>query len=228
MRVYFTILMFACMFLAFPQQQKTYFDSQIAKYLRAYKTKSEFAIQNGDKVYAESLFDSLFYNHLKNSYIRDFSLPKVQGGTIKIASIDKPFLLITKSSWEQINEEEVNGINRMSKLYKGQVDIIILFWDKKERVKDLAKAYNSNVIITYVDERKNNSNHIIKPYKHAFGAPTCFFISEEKQLQRIDKKFTISKAKNRSEVAFNVIHENIKWLLFKNEPDNKGIISTIN
>ena len=219
--------MFACMFLAFPQKQKIYFDSQIAKHLKAYKAKSEIAMQNGDKDYAEFLFDSLFNSHLKFSYIRDISLNKVKGGKLHTSALDKPFLLVTKSSWEQINDEEINEINRMSKLYKGQIDIIVLFWDSKSKAKALSKNYNSNVIVTYIDERENTSNHIIKPFKHSFGAPACFFVSEEKQLLKIDKKFVITKDENRSEVAFNIIHENIKWMLFNDEPTKDGIISTI-
>ena len=219
--------MLGCMFLVFPQQQKTYFDSQIAKHLKAYKAKSEIAIQNGDKEQADFLFDSLFDNHLKFSHVRDMSLNKVKGGTLKTASIDKPFLLITKSSWEIIKDEEINEINRMSKMYKGQIDIIVLFWNSKEKTKEQSKDYNSNVTITYIDERDNNANHIIKPFKHSFGAPACFFISEEKQLLKIDKKFTVSNANKRSEVAFNMIHENIKWMLFGNETTNSGIITTL-
>ena len=227
MRVYITILMLGCMFLAFPQQQKTYFDTQIAIHLKAYKAKSEVAMQNGDNEQAEFLFDSLFDNHLKFSHVRDMSLNKVKGGTLQTASIDNPFLLITKSSWEIIKDEEIKEINRMSKMYKGQIDIIILFWDSKEKAKAHSKNYNSNVTITYIDERDNNANHIIKPFKHSFGAPACFFISEEKQLLKIDKKFTVSNADNRSEVAFNMIHEKIKWMLFSDEPTNSGIITTL-
>lgn len=227
MRIYFTMLMFACMFLAFPQKQKMYFDSQIDKHLKAYKAKSEVAMQNGDKAYAEFLFDSLFNNHLKFSYIRDISLNKVRGGTLHTTSINSPFILITKSAWEQINDEEINEINRMSKLYNGQIEIVILFWASKAKAKALSKPYNSNVIVTYIDERENNSSHIIKPFKHSFGAPACFFISEDKQLLKIDKKFVITKDKNRSEVAFNAIHEPIKWMLFNDESTKDGIISTI-
>ena len=219
--------MLSIMFQAFPQEQQTYFDSQIGKHLKAYKAKSEIAIQNGDKEQAKFLFDSLFENHLKFSHVRDMSLNKVKGGTLNTASIDKPFLLITKSSWEQIKDEEINEINRMSKMYKGQIDIIVLFWDSKEKAKQKSKDYNSNVTITYIDERDNNANHIIRPFKHSFGAPACFFISEDKQLLKIDKKFTISSSYNRSEVAFSVIHEKIKWMLFSDEPTNNGIITTL-
>jgi hypothetical protein len=215
------------MFQAFPQQQKTYFDSQLGKHLRSYKAKSEIAIQNGDKEQAQFLFDSLFENHLKFSHIKNISLNKIKGGTLKTASIDKPFLLITKSSWEIIKDEEINEINRMSKMYKGQIDIIILFWDSKIKAKAHSKNYNSSITITYVDERDNNASHIIKPFKHSFGAPACFFISEEKQLLKIDRKFTISNSNNRSEVAFCAMHEKIKWMLFNDNPIDNSIITTL-
>jgi hypothetical protein len=219
--------MLGCMFQAFSQQQKTYFDSQIGKHLKAYKANSEVAMQNGDKEQAKFLFDSLFENHLKFSHVRDMSLNKVKGGTLNTSSIDKPFLLITKSSWEIIKDEEINEINRMSKMYKGQIEIIVLFWDSKEKAKQHSKDYNSNVTITYIDERDNNANHTIKTFKHSFGAPACFFISEDKQLLKIDKKFTISNSYNRSEVAFSAMHEKIKWMLFSDEPTNSGIITTL-
>ena len=219
--------MLGCMFQAFSQQQKTYFDSQIGKHLKAYKASSEIAIQNGDKEQAEFLFDSLFENHLKFSYVRDISLNKIKGGTLKTSAIDKPFLLITKASWEIIKEEEIDEINRMSKMYKGQIDIIVLFWDSKENVKQHSKYYDSNVTVTYIHERDNNAAHIIKPFKHSFGAPACFFISEEKQLLKIDKKFTVSNSYNKAEVAFSAIHKKIKWMLFNDEPTNSGTITTL-
>lgn len=219
--------MLGCMFLAFPQQQKTYFDSQIAQHLEAYRANSEIAIRNGDKEQAEFLFDSLFENHLKFSHIRELSLNKVKGGTLQTSSIDVPFLLITKSSWEIIKEEEINEINRMAKMYKEQVEIIVLFWDSKEKAREYSKGYNSNVTVIYVDERDNNADHIVKPFKHSFGAPACFFFSEEKQLLKIDRKFTISNANKSSEVALNMIHEKIKWMLFSDEPTNNDITTTI-
>jgi len=226
-KTFIIILFLGITLQGFAQEQQAYFDSQIGKHLKAYKAKSEIAIQNGDKEHAEFLFDSLFENHLKFSHVRDISLNRVRGGTLHTASIDNPFLLITKSSWEIIKEEEINEINRMSKMYKGQIDIIVLFWDSKDKAKQKSKSYNSNVTVTYIDERDNDANHIIKSFKHSFGAPACFFISEEKQLLKIDKKFTISSSYNRTEVAFSAMHEKIKWMLFNNEPTNSGIITTL-
>ncbi len=217
--------MFGCMFHAFPQQQKIYYDTQIRKHIRAFRSKSENAIKSGNENQSEVLFDSLFENHLKFSYVRGMSLKKVKGGILKTGSLKKPFLLITKSSWEIIKEEEIEEINRISKMYKGQIKIIVLFWNSKKKAKARSKGYNSNIVVTYVNERDNDANHIIKPFKHAFGAPACFFVSEEKQLLKIDRKFTISNSPKHSEVAFSAIHEKIKWLLFEgdNSENNKAI-----
>ena len=200
---------------------------QIAKHLKTYKHKSDLAMQTGDKAYAMSLFDSLFNNHLKHSHIRDISLKKIKGGSFKTASTDKPFLLVTKSPWELINKEEIAEINRLSKMYKNQVDIIVLFWDSKLHAKTLAKDYSSNVIVTYVDERENQSNHIIKLFKHSFGAPACFFISESKQLVNIDRKFTVG-SNSSAEIALNSTHQQIKLMLFEDDKTTNGIITTVN
>ncbi|WP_298903367.1 hypothetical protein [uncultured Psychroserpens sp.] len=204
-----------------------YFDVQIAKHLKTYKNKSDLAMQKGDRDYAKSLFDSLFNNHLKNSHIRDIALKKIKGGTYKTSLIDKPFLLVTKSPWELINEEEIEEINRLSKMYKNQIDIIILFWDSRLSAKALSKDYDSNVIVTYVDERENQSNHIIKLFKHSFGAPACFFISESKQLMKIDRKFILS-SNGSVDISLNSTHHQIKLMLFDGEKTNKGIITTVN
>lgn len=221
------LLLLGGMFKASSQEPKLYFDSQIGKHIGAYKAKSEIASLNRDKAQSQALFDSLFENHLKYSYIRNISLKKVKGGTLEIESIKKPFLLITKSSWEIIKDEEITEVNRMSKMYKGQVKIIILFWDSRKKAKAYSKNYNSNVIVTYVDERENRANHIIKPFKHSFGTPTCFYVSEEKQLLKIDRKFTVSNSKNRSEVAFSAMHEKIKWMLFDNDSNSNGTVTRL-
>ncbi|MDG5492125.1 hypothetical protein [Psychroserpens sp. SPM9] len=229
MRLYATLLLFISIFLVHAQQPKMYFDMQLSKHLKAYKTQSEVAIENNDKAHAEFLFDSLFNNHLKLSYISEMTLNKVNGGQLNTADVDHAFLLITKSAWEQIDEKEIEAINRMSKMYKGQVDIVVLFWTSRSIAKKRGSDFSSLVTVTYVDERDNNANHIIKPYKHSFGAPTCFFISENKQLLDIDRKFTANLNLEDSELAFESAHQQIKKLiLFNDEATNEGIITTLN
>lgn len=228
MRVCITLVLFVCVFLAFPQQPKDYFDFQIAKHLKTYKTQSEAAIQNDDKQHAEFLFDSLFNTHLKYSYVPDITLKKVSRGTINTSKIDNSFLLITKSAWEQIDKKEIEAINRMAKMYKGQMDIVVLFWSSRIVAKQRGRGFSSHVTVTYVDERENNANHIIAPFKHSFGAPACFFISEGKQLLKIDRKFTANLKTDDPKLALESAHQQIKLILFNDEQTAEGILTTIN
>ena len=228
MRVRMTLVMFMCMFLAFSQQPKAYFDFQIAKHLESYKAQSEVAIQNDDRQHAEFLFDSLFNTHLKLSYISDMTLKKISGGTVNTSEIDNSFLLITKSAWEQIDDKEIEAINRMAKMYKGQIDIVVLFWTSRMIAKQRGRGFSSHVDVTYVDERENNANHIIAPFKHSFGAPACFFISEDKQLLKIDRKFTANLNTDDSKLSFESAHQQIKQILFNDKQTSEEILTTIN
>ncbi|SDS64404.1 hypothetical protein SAMN04515667_2641 [Formosa sp. Hel1_31_208] len=215
------------MFSAFSQEPKTYFEYEIAKHLKAYKTKSDAAIKNDNREYAQFLFDSLFTNYLKNSYVLDMQIKMVKGGILNTSDIEHSFLLITKTAWEQINRDEIKAINKMAKMYKDQMDIVILFWTSKSVAKDRSRDYNSLINITYVNERDNNANQIIKPYKHSFGAPACFYISEEKKLVNIDRKFTLHLKNDDTGVAFETAHEQIKLILFGNDNSNEAIITTL-
>lgn len=228
MRVSMTLVMFVCMFSAFAQEPEAYFDFQIAKHLKAYKTQSEAAILNDDAQYAEVLFDSLFDSHLKNSYIADITLKKVNGGRVKTSKINNSFLLITKSAWEQIDDKEIEAVNRLAKMYKGQIDVVVLFWSSRLIAKQRGRGYNSLVDVTYVDERENNANHIIAPFKHSFGAPACFFISEDKKLLKIDRKFTANLSTDDPKLALESAHQQIKMILFDDKQTSAGILTTIN
>ena len=229
MRACLTILSLLFVFSVFAQEHKTYFEYEISRHLKDFNIKSEMAIRDNDREYAEFLFDSLLNNHLKFSYISDITLKKVHGGSLHTSDIDNSFLLITKSAWEQIDAKEIEAINKMSKMYKGQIDIVVLFWTSRSIAKKRGHGFNSLVTLTYVDERENNANHIIKPYKHSFGAPTCFFISESKQLLNIDRKFTANLNTEDQKLAFEFAHQQIKKILFNDQKASENnTITTLN
>lgn len=220
--------MLMCLFIAYPQDPEAYFDFQISKHIKAYKEKSEVAIENGDKAQAKFLFDSLFNNHLKLRYVPDMILKKVTRGTINTSKFNNAFLLITKSSWEHIDDKEIKAINRMAKMYKGQMDIVVLFWSSRMIAKKLGRGFNSHVNVTFIDERENDANHIIAPFKHSFGSPACFFISVDNQLLKIDRKFIANLNTEDPQLALESAHEQIKKMLFNNERTVEGILTTIN
>jgi len=227
MRLLFTILSLGCMLLAFPQDSKVYFDDALSRYLVPYIKQSKEAINNHDFERAEFLFDSLLKYHLKGTYIPNIKLNKIPDGTIETDSLELPFLLITKPSGPVLNRE-IEAINSMALEYKGQVETVVLYWDALVNVKELKKKYSEDVLLTYIDEIKNKSGPTVKTFKHSFGAPVCFFVSHNKQLVSLDKKFELSKEKPGTIPApNNDTYKTIALMLFDFENSTKGTLTTL-
>jgi len=227
MKLLFTLLFLECTLLVFPQESKVYFDNALSKYLLPYNNQVDKAITNHDFERAEFLFDSLVKFHLKGTFIPNLKLNKISGGFIETDSLKNPFLLITKAIWHT-QDEEVQALNNMATQYQNQIDIIVLYWDSYKNVKKMAKKYNKTVILTYIDETKNNYGPIVKTYKHSFGAPACFFVSHNKQLVFLNKKFELYKEEfNNILKPSHDTYSKITFLLFELENSSKGIITTL-
>jgi hypothetical protein len=228
MKLLFTLLSLGSMLSAFPQESKVYFDDALSKYLLRYHKESSEAINNHEFERSEFLFDSLVKFHLKGTYIPNLKLNKIPKGDIETDSLKSPFLLITNTSWYIQKEEEIESINTMAAQFKNQIDIIVLYWDSLKNVKQLEKLYSDDVILTYVDETKNKSELIVSTFKHSFGAPTCFYVSNNKQLVSINKKFELYKeTANTIDLTLTDTYNRIALLIFENENSAKGTITTL-
>ena len=87
-------------FVSFSQEESLkYFDTEIIKHLKKFNSKNEIAIKENNAERVEFLFDSLFNTYLKDTYIRNVELRNAKTGKVKLDKIDKPILLLTKSSW---------------------------------------------------------------------------------------------------------------------------------
>ncbi|MBO3098863.1 hypothetical protein [Gelidibacter pelagius] len=208
------LLLFTYIPLLFAQENKVYFDDALSQHLRKFNIKSDLAIKNQMPDKVDALFDTLIRVHIRNTYISNLKLKKVAGGTLHTENIDKPFLLITKNSAIIQTKEEIKAINSLANEYNGKVDIIILYWNKKDIAKKKARHYNKNITVVYVDERHNNFNHALSALKHSFGAPACFYINQFKQISDIDRKFFLKNVnKSTKELFTEKAHKGITELL---------------
>ena len=157
-----------------------YFDTEIIKHLKSFNSKSEIAIRENDEKRINFLFDSLFNNYLKDTYIRNIELKNAKSGKINLNKIDQPILLLTKS-WHPIEEDEIDLINNLATLYRDKITVIVLYWTDSIKAKRYVKHFNRNVTVAYVDESINKHNNFIRAFKHSFGSPSCYLISKTKQ-----------------------------------------------
>ena len=76
----------------------------------------------------------------------------------------------------------------------------------------MAKAYNENIKILYVDEMQNNNSYVISQLKHSLGLPTTFLIDGNKRILDIRRGVTHSFEKSFEEsfdLNYNSIYDGI-------------------
>lgn len=230
MKKMFTILLLGFVLSVFSQEQQAYFDDVIYEHLKNYNKQCDLAIKNNNEEHIDILFDSLNKNYLKGTLISKLRLKKLSGGYLDTDKIKTPILLITKKTCFVTHREEIKAINEMANQYKGKLEFIVLFWDRKGPVKKASKGFNRNVNIVYVNERDNRLDLTLSSIKNSFGVPSSFYITSTKQLSSIDRKFYLKNLKRSTKKEFyENTYNDITKLLLENETLKKeSIISTSN
>lgn len=221
----FTILLLGFVLSAFPQEQKVFFDDAISEHIKSYNKQCDIAVENNNADYINVLFDSLNKTYLKGTLISKLRLKRISSGYIDTDAIKTPILLISKKACLVTHREEIKAINEMANQYKGKLEFIVLYWDKKRLTKKATKGYNKNVNITYINERDNKLDSNLSSIKNAFGVPACFYITESKQLSNIDRKFYLKNLKRSTKKEFfENTYNDITQLLLENETNKKETI----
>lgn len=216
------ILLIASSLSVSSQEQKVYFDDAIFEHLKSFNKQCDIAVENNNVEYVEVLFDSLNQNHLKGTLIANLKLKKLKGGYINTEDIKTPILLINKKTCFVTHREEIKAINSMANEYKGKVEFIVLYWDRKGLVKKATKRFNKTVKIVYVNERDNRLDATLSSIKNSFGVPSSFYITQNNELTTIDRKFYLKNLKRSTKKKFyEDVYNDITDLLLENETAKK-------
>lgn len=179
------------------------FSKVISENIKSYKKKSKQAYHDRDFERAEFLFDSLIKNVINGSYLDNFTLRKLSGRYIDINHFKKPIFLMTYSSWCAPGIGEIPALNEIAKKYYKEIDFVVLFWDKKKKVRKVAKNYSNKINILYIDEIENKHNHIVERMKHSLGFPTSFFIDEHKKIVDV-RRGVLHPYNEKYEISFEL------------------------
>lgn len=214
----FTVILLGCALSVFSQEQKVYFDDAITEHLKRFNKQCDIAIENNNRDYVDVLFDSLNKSHLKGTLISKLRFKKVSGGYLKTDDIKIPIVIITKKTCFLTHRDEIKAINEMANQYKGKLEFVILYWDKKGKAKKASKGYNRNVNIVYVNERDNKLDATLSNLKNSFGVPASFYITANQELNNIDRKFYLKNLKKSTKKEFyENTYKEITDLLLENE-----------
>ncbi len=227
MKIMFSIFLLSTVLSVFSQEQKVYFDVAISEHLKKYNKQCDVAIENHNLKYVEILFDSLNQTYLKGTHISNLRLKRISGGYLETEKIDLPILLISKKSCFVTHREEIKAINEMANQYKGKLEFVILYWDKKTLAKKATFGYNKNVNLVYINERDNKLDATLSNIKNSFGVPASFYITKNKQLSNIDRKFYLKNIKKSTKKEFiENTYNSITELLLQNETQtNQNVLS---
>ena len=166
-------------------QEKTFFSEALYFNLSDYNKKADIAYRFNDYEKAKELFENFTSTHLEGSYMDNFKFRNLKKKEVNLYNYDNPVFLITYASWCIPSKGEIPALNELAREYKGKIDFIVLFWDKREKVKELADKFTSQISVVYVDERENDGAYVVKQLKHSLGLPTCFLLSKDKKIMDI-------------------------------------------
>ena len=97
-----------------------------------------------------------------------------------------------------------------------EIQIVVLFWDKHEVTKELAKKYHRNITVLYGDELQTDRSGVIKTMKHSLGFPTTFLLNRDKKIidirRSLSHPYGISPEKS-FRMNYDSISEGISLLL---------------
>ncbi|KGO92367.1 TlpA family protein disulfide reductase [Flavobacterium subsaxonicum] len=184
----------------------TQFSNAIRINLARYKTECAHANRTGDFERSKFLFDSLVQNRLTGTRFDDFTFKKVNNSKIKLSSIQKPIVLVTYASWCVTSQGEIPALNKLAQKYGKDVQFVVVFWDRRAKMKKLAKKFNHRVIVCYAHESYRNDSQTIGILKHTLGLPNTFFLDENlkvSDIKRCGVQVSLEKANYQKGYALN-------------------------
>jgi len=206
------ILFFTVPTFAQQEENKIFFSEALALHLPNYIQKSEKAYYRKEYKEATRLFDSLVEFGLNGSYMNNFKFNQLNNKEVSLYDFKKPTYLITYASWCVSTEGEIPAINELANKYKDEIDFVILFWDDQKTTKRMAKSYNKNIQVLYVNELNNSDAYVVTQLKHSLGLPTTFLLDKDKKILDVRRGITHSFNKSFEEsfdLNYNSIYDGI-------------------
>ena len=218
----YLLISLALMFsgFTFSQEEVKAFPLAVKENIKKYNVASNKAYEIGDLEKGQFFFDTLVSNHLVGTKFQDYTFKKVFGGKLKLSAIKKPILIQTYSSWCVINKGEVQAMNKLAKIYNRDLQIVVLFWDRKKDAKNVSNQFSGNIEVCYASEHYNKDGEAVATLKYAIGYITSYYLDRDLKVVSI-KKGAPSQLPRKTPMKdcikfnFDVYNENLSNLLLK-------------
>ncbi len=212
----FSAFTFSC----YSQEQQKLFPVVVKENIKKYNLASSRAYEKGDVEKGQFLFDTLVNNQLVGTKFQDYSLKKFSGGRLKLSSIKKPILIQTYASWCVLNKGEIPALNKLARKYSKDLKIIVVFWDRRQSMKNIATQFSSNIEVCYANENYSKDEEMVATLKYAIGFLTSYYLDENLKVIAMKKGAPPQPPKRTPikeaiKLNFDVYNEGLTNLLLK-------------
>ena len=204
----------------FSQENVRKFTDAVKENIKKYNAASNKAYEIGDLEKGQFLFDTLVSNHLVGTKFQDYTFKRTFGGKLKLSSIKKPVLIQTYSSWCVMNKGEVQALNKLAKKFRKNLQIIVVFWDKRREARKISNQFSRNIEICYANEYYNKDGEAVAILKYAIGYLTSYYLDSDLKVVSI-KKGTPNQLPQKTPMKdciknnFDSYNENLSNLILK-------------
>ncbi len=127
--------------------------------------------------------DELINKCIKDSYLLNYDFITDTGETISTKKVKKPIILIAAATWSAPCFGQIPALNKIVEKYTDRIEFIIIFWDKKEKIKRFQNKLDKRVVLIPAREQdkveKNNLD--ISGFVHKLDYPTAYLIDKNKK-----------------------------------------------
>lgn len=157
------------------QTKKLFADRE--KPIMKFRALAQKEWDNNNSAKALSYSDSI-RNCIIGSYVADYQFITLGNKSIDTKEIKIPILITVSASWCEPCKAEITALNKLSAEYSHRIYFIVLFWDTKDGLHDLAKKYSKNIILIPSLKKIEGAETTIdiSGFRHIIGYPTNYFI----------------------------------------------------
>ncbi|CAM1340578.1 TlpA family protein disulfide reductase [Tenacibaculum amylolyticum] len=132
---------------------------------------------------ADKSSDELINKCIKGSYLLNYDFETDKGTMISTDKIKKPILLIAAAGWSAPAVAQIPAINEMVDMYGDKMEFIVIFWDKKDKIKRFQDRLNPAVKLVPArdGDKVERGNLDISGFVHKLDYPTAYLIDKSKK-----------------------------------------------
>ncbi len=187
-------------------QDSVLFSEALAVHHSDFQKKSSLHYHLGNYESSEQFFSSFVEKKLIGTIIDNFKVFSFKKDMNNIYELDKPFYLMSYSSWCVPSNGELDALAQLINEHSSWMDFVLILWDNKEDAMSFSKQFPTGMKVLYVNELYNTETKTIKMLKHKLGVPVSIAVNEDKTIINVRKNLQIHPSVD-AEVAKKACYE---------------------